>query len=296
MADIIINNEAGGLEGCFSSADGTTVAEIVETMPSNGFLVDANGIIKNKKKLVLPAGTYTFRFKKKREGVKASDLLKFVGILIERVDGEDKILSCATSTTVGIVSVLHCITSYRELEEDAQSSWKFDLIPKGVSYIYRDPLEVKVDVPLQPFRFDHKRDLIVFNPATIQPQAQLSLRSPMMDEDRRVYFIHWSPHSSVKSGLLQDEGVVVGESMELEGQYLASLRSHGGSCGGGIFFKLDGKLVGIHQGGEHESEKVKGGETSDDVDVTRREFEELKGQKDAYTYFLGSSEIDAVGK
>lgn len=111
-------------------------------------------------------------------------------------------------------------------------------------------------------------------------------------------FIHWSPEeTTVKGGLLQDEGVVVvGESDVINGRHLVCLRAHAGRCGGGVFFKLDGTLAEIHQGLEHESVQITGGGKSEEIDVTRKEFEKLKGQKDGYTYFLGSVEISEVLK
>jgi hypothetical protein len=150
----------------------------------------------------------------------------------------------------------------------------------------RDASGIKTDIPLQPTRCSHEKDLIIFTVAGLTPVpcVNISHVSPMQAPDRHVIFIHWSPAVDVDGGLLGDEGFIVGKSRIADGQYLASLRSHKGSCGGGVFFKMDGTLAGIHQGIEHESEESTG-------KVTRKGLETLKGQKDAYTYFIGCVEL-----
>jgi hypothetical protein len=62
------------------------------------------------------------------------------------------------------------------------------------------------------------------------PKAPLSKVSPLVYGQRRVFFGHWSPKISAEGQLLSDEGLVVGKS-DVAGQFIASLRARGGSCG-----------------------------------------------------------------
>ena len=115
----------------------------MNNIPPNCTLFNEQGTAKVNLKLVLPAENYTIKFKRRQDGVCPSDLLKYVGISVERVDGtsgeSQQLLNCAASTTHGVVSVLHDIGSYHCLKEDEKSDWNIGCIPTNVTYVFRNP-------------------------------------------------------------------------------------------------------------------------------------------------------------
>lgn len=120
------------------------------------------------------------------------------------------------------------------------------------------------------------------------PAATVSQSPP--EKESEIIFLHWSPEVSVEGHILIDHGYVVGKSTESNGIFIASLKSHGGACGGGVFFATNGELAGIHQGIVHESEKDSR-RGRDSVARLREDLEELKEEKEGFSYFLGSVEL-----
>lgn len=288
--DIIINDRGGTQLHLLSSAHKSSVEE-VEDLLGEGFLQSDDGVTFISKKHVIEAGIYVWN-KKRRRGVSDKDLKQYIGLLVESdsAPGKDEegehILNCVTSTTAGIVSTLHGLRPYANTPDNDKPNWSISDIPQNISYAMRDPNGMNADIQLEAKRCSHEKDIVLFSPAGLigVPKVKVSLEPPMDADDRHVIFIHWSPSVEVVGNLLADEGYIVGASKQVLGQYLTSMKAHKGSCGGGVFFKLDGTLAGIHQGIEHESVKKKG-------KVARKEIEALKEEKDAFTYFLGCDQL-----
>lgn len=273
-----------------NSEDGGTMGELMDSIGDGTLKRDGSLIISKNYKL--KGGVYVWEHKKARRGVTDKDLKQYIGLLVEHdaapaVDELGiEVLNCVTSTRGGILSTLHSLKPYAKTANDDKPNWKIADIPANISYAMRDPTGAKPDIPLVPQRCSHDQDIVVFSPEGLVqvPKVTISLQPPMEADDRHVIFIHWSPSVPVKGNLMADEGYIIGASATVEGQYLANLKAHKGACGGGVFFKLDGTLAGIHQGIEHESDSKTGR-------ITRKEIEALKEQKDSFTYFLGCDEL-----